>query len=131
VAFFLDYEWCNSDEQVDQHAGNFHYGSFATILQILETRLDKTVGDMDCHDAAFLVSVNGSGDKNAFCGGSRTGGFLFGEAGSGFGTLIDATAFDCAVTLFAKWHHCGLRFLLFMCTSSDTSIGVKHLRWRS
>jgi len=58
------------------------------------------------------VCIDGRGDENAFGGSSRTGCFLLGVAGSGFGTLIDTTAFDRAVFLFAKKHHSGLRLFL-------------------
>jgi len=102
----------NLDKQVDQHASNFHDHFLVSILEIFETRLNKSVGDICCHNIAFLMGIDGCGDENAFGRGSRTGCFLLGKAGSSLGTLVDTTAFDSAVFLFAKKHHSGLGLLL-------------------
>jgi len=117
VTIFKHNEWSvnvggHFDEQVDQHASDFHDYFLVSILKIVETRLDKSVWDVCGHHIAFLVSIDGHGDEDAFGGGSGTGCFLFGKARLGLGTLVDTTAFDSAIFLFAKEHHGNLRLLL-------------------
>ena len=97
----------NFDEQIDQHASDFHDYFLDSILKIVETCLDKSVWDVCGHHVAFLVSIDGRGDEDAFGRGRGTGGFLLGKVRSGLGTLVDTTAFDSAVFLFAKKHKFG------------------------
>jgi len=80
--------------------------------EVFETCLDKSIGGVCCHHIAFLVGIDGRCDEDAFGRGSGAGGFLFGEVGSGLGTLADTTVFDSAIFLFTKEHHSGLRLLL-------------------
>jgi len=110
LTVFKDNKWSvniggDLDKQVDQHVSYFHDDFLITILKVIRTRLDKRVRDVCCHHIAFLVCIDGHSDEDAFGGGRRTGGFLFGKVRSGLGTFVDATAFDSAVFLFTKEHH--------------------------
>jgi len=78
VALFANNAWTANvggcfDKEVHQHASDFHDDFLIAILWIFETRLDKSVRDVCCHNIAFLMCIDGRGDENAFSGSSRTG----------------------------------------------------------